>query len=287
MLAETQNEVYFNRMKSSIGDKSKMIEHILHGPVLDVGSGGGEFAALLMELGFKVVALDGSHEAVMHSNALGVPTVEGFTHQVASLLPPEYFSTITCSSILHEVFSYGYGISGSQHTLASVVHSLDAFKEVLAEGGRLIIRDGVMPDNWNQMTEVLLKDPDGKRLADKYLSMIPFRGTNHDMMRKVYLETKEGTENVLTGNMESVMEFLYTYTWGEENYGRETQELYGLFTLTEYVEFLEANGFHVTHAEEYLQEGYPLNLENKVDIMRNGTMIPFPSSNCLIVAEKS
>lgn len=286
MLAETQDEIYFNRMKSSIGDKSRMVEHIPHGRVLDVGSGGGEFAAMLMKDGYTVVALDGSREAVTHSNALGVTTVEGFTHQAAALLPPEYFNTITCSSILHEVYSYGDGSLGSNHTLTSVVHSLNQFKQVLAEGGRVVIRDGVMPADWNQMTEVLVKDVEGMRLAEKYLNMIPFRSSNHNTMRKVNLEVKEGTTDVLVGNMESVMEFLYTYTWGEENYGRETQELYGIFTLTDYVAFFEANGFHVTHAEEYLQEGYPLNLEQKVELSRNGRSIPFPSSNCLIVAEK-
>lgn len=283
MLAETQDEVYFNRMKSSIGDKAHMVPYLKPGKVLDIGSGGGEFAALLNDAGYEVTGLDGSREAVNHSTNLGVQTIEGYTHQIDELIPPLVFDSITCSSIIHEIYSYGRGIEGTACTIESVEYSLNQFRHVLKDDGVLVIRDGIMPADWDMPVEVVMKDPEGIRLAEKYLDMIPFRGTG---IRKVDLQLKAGTDNILVGDMESAMEFLYTYTWGEVNYPREAQELYGLFTLTEYVQFLETHGFEVTHAEEYIQTGYPANLMEKAYIQAGNKRLPYPNSNCLIVAKK-
>jgi SAM-dependent methyltransferase len=285
MFAETQTETYFARMKSSVGDKAHMVDFVLPGRTLDVGAGGGEFAAILNENGHDVHALDGSAEAVKRCRQLGIPTVEAYTHETSKFFPADMFNTITCSSILHEVYSYGSDEPGSALTLDSVRRTLAEFAKVLTVGGHLIIRDGVMPANWDQMVEIHMKDADGMRLTQKYLDMIPFRGTN-GQMRTVNLTVKEGTTDVLVGNMESVMEFLYTYTWGEDVFPRETQELYGVFTLTDYTEFLEENGFRVVEASEYIQPGYPANLEQKVALYADGKPVAFPNSNCLIVAER-
>jgi len=282
MLAHTQNDVYFERMKSSIGDKAEMIQYIKPNRVLDVGAGGGEFAAMLEKEGFDVVALDGSREAINRCSARGLRTVEGFTHQISELVPADYFDTITCSSILHEVYSYGNGTSGSAHTLDSLRTTFAEFKHALKADGRLVIRDGIMPTEWDGYVELEFDDPYGMHIAQLYLDMIPFRGTN---MREVNLWKKHNAKNVAIGNMESAMEFLYTYTWGVQNFERETQELFGVFTLEGYKQFLTENGFRVLHAEEYLQEGYPEHLKDKVRLTRNGEPVEYPNSNCLIVAE--
>jgi len=283
MLAETQDEIYFNRMRSSIGDKTRMVEYLLPGTVLDVGSGGGEFAVAVQDGGWEVVTLDGSAEACAHAHALGIETVQAFTHEMADIFPEESFMNITCSSILHEVYSYGSDEPNSALTLESVHKSVNAFRYTLNVGGRLIIRDGVMPDDWADEVEMTLLHPDGPAALEKYLNMIPFRGEG---MRSVNLALKPGTQNTFVGTMESAMEFLYTYTWGVQNYPRETQELYGVFTLNDYTEFLQTEGFEVIFAEDYLQPGYPANLEGKAVLRKNGEVIELPSSNCLIVAER-
>lgn len=287
MLAETQNEMYFERMKSSLGDKASMIPYLNAGQILDVGAGGGEFAALLAENpAFNVIALDGSREAINHCVALGVTAVEGYTHQISELLPPAVFDTIVCSSIIHEIYSYGRGVAGTAHTLGSVQYSFDQFNHVLKPGGHIVIRDGIIPDNWDTIAEVTMLTQEGMAAYRQYMNMIPFQGTAEPQIRKVFLQVKPGTDNILVGTMESVMEFLYTYTWGVETFPRETQELYGVFTLNEYVQFLETNDFTVLHAEEYLQPGYPEHLKNKAEIRVNGKLVEFPNSNCLIAVEK-
>ena len=55
-----------------------------------------------------------------------------------------------------------------------------------------------------------------------------------------------------------------TYNWGVENYPREAQELYGVFTLGEYEAFIASFGFTVEKSESWIQEGYLKNLPEKV-----------------------
>jgi SAM-dependent methyltransferase len=287
MLADTQNDLYFERMAASLKDKVKILPFVSEGKVLDVGAGGGEFTLALMELGNEAYALDGSEEAVHHLEEKDVPSYQKFSHEIAETFDAETFDSIVCSSIIHEIFSYGDDNADSAYTLGSVENSLEQFHQVLKDGGRLIIRDGIAPANRNETVKVLFKDPEGVRMANKYLSMIPFKTDIFPAPRHKVGFIVDEVEQSLTGDAGSIMEFIYTYTWGEKSYPRETQELYGVFTLTEYVEFLEAHGFNVLHAEEYLQEGYPLHLKDKIALYReDGTETPFPMSNCLIVAEK-
>lgn len=287
MLADTQNDLYFERMATSLKDKVKILPFVGSGKVLDVGAGGGEFTLALMELGNEAYALDGSEEAVQHLKEKGVPAYQNFSHEIAETFEPETFDSIVCSSIIHEIFSYGDDTENSAFTLGSVENSLNQFHQVMKEDGKLIIRDGVAPANRDEIITVLFKDLDGIRMANKYLEMIPFKADVSPAPRHKVGFVVDEARQTLTGDAGSIMEFLYTYTWGEGSYERETQELYGVFTLEEYVEFLEAHGFNVLHAEEYLQEGYPAHLEEKVSLYReNGDVAPFPMSNCIIVAEK-
>lgn len=288
MLAETQTDLYFERMAASLKDKAKMLPYIKTGRVLDAGAGGGELTEALINLGNNTVALDGSPEAVTRLRSKGIPAVTRFTHQTAEAFNPNQFDTITCSSILHEVFSYGDNSENSALTVDSLKNSLHQFRTVLKDEGHLVIRDGVAPSDTGRQVVVTFLDPDGIRLARKYLELIPF-GANSTISeeRKVDFVVDE-FNNRITGTMGSIMEFLYTYTWGEKSFARETQELYGVFNLKDYTQFLEGQGFEVSHAEEYLQEGYANHLAEKVVLTYADTkeIAPFPMSNCIILAVK-
>ena len=48
-------------------------------------------------------------------------------------------------------------------------------------------------------------------------------------------------ENTVKMLVNDAMEFLYTYTWGEQSYPLEVNEQFGYFTLSEYVEFIKEN----------------------------------------------
>ncbi|MNP43393.1 hypothetical protein D3C76_1372100 [compost metagenome] len=86
------------------------------------------------------------------------------------------------------------------------------------------------------------------------------------------------------------MEFLYTYTWGEEAYVHEIQEQFGYFTPSQFHSFIkEVLGEDVTIliSKHFLQEGYTEALSHRVTLLdEQGNPVPFPDSTCLYVIEK-
>jgi hypothetical protein len=86
------------------------------------------------------------------------------------------------------------------------------------------------------------------------------------------------------------MEFLYTYTWGNESYVHEIHEQFGYFTPLEYETFIvETLGekAKIIKKEHYLQEGYEEHLLPKVNIFdEKGSKAKLPDSTCFIVIEK-
>lgn len=285
MLAETQGDLYFNRMASSIGDKSRMLPFIREGAILDVGAGGGELSEFLRLHGNNVTALDGSIEAInrIQENYPEVETIQAFTYELESLIPDESFDTIVCCSILHEVYSYGDPTNGIL-SLDSLIESLQEFYKLLKPGGRLIIRDGVMPTEWDKTVTVRLKNQDAVRYLEMYKETAPFY-SDESSMRKVSF--KKLSEFEYSMNLASAMEFLYTLTWGWESSERETQELYGVFAENDYCEKLKEIGFSIQHSEQYLQPEYPEHLLPVSEILdAEGNIMEFPSSNMIIVAEK-
>jgi len=84
------------------------------------------------------------------------------------------------------------------------------------------------------------------------------------------------------------MEFLYTYTWGEESYPLEVQEQFGYYTPKQYIEMIQKVGnCKVIECKHYLQEGYEENLLEKVEYYDNNWQkISLPESTCIIVVEK-
>lgn len=86
MLAHTQNETYFNRMKSSMSDKFRMTERIKGVNILDVGCGDGSFPLMLKnsEQYRLVAALDGSESATIRAKEQGLDNIANcYAHQAA------------------------------------------------------------------------------------------------------------------------------------------------------------------------------------------------------------
>lgn len=280
MLADSQTDTYFERMGNSAGDKMRLIPYIRDGKVLDIGAGGGELAEMMRLYGNDVTALDGSPNAIHHMNDKFplLNAVEGFSDDMVELFEEESFDTIVCSSILHEIFSYG------GKDTETIDHALKDIFTLLKPGGRLLIRDGVMPTSHAQSTSVVFATKDGPKFMELYKNTSPFYSDVEEYRKVSFTQDNPTTFSMPLG---SLMETLYTYTWGFEAAGRETQELYGIFTEQEYCDELVKNGFNVVTSYQYTQPGYPENLKHKVSIFdSDGNEIEYPSSNMVIVAEK-
>lgn len=152
----------------------------------------------------------------------------------------------------------------------------------MKNNGRLIIRDGVKPEDSNREVFLVFSDADGTSFVDDYVRLAPFAGGDDALVAYEVLN-----DNTIRTTMGSAMEFLYTYTWGRVSLDRESQELYGIMTRSEYTDFIENNGYNVVYSNEYVQQGYVDHLSKLVKMYDvDGYELDFPSTNMLLVAEK-
>lgn len=284
-------ERYFERMAKSLGDKLQIVEQLpapteSYSPkVLDIGAGGGEFSHALTELGFTVTALDASADAVRHmrTNFPELHAVQLLANHSREL-GLEAYDAVVCSSILHEVFSYGDDERGPGD-YNSLTEALKAFNSVLKPGGVLVIRDGVRPRHWNDTATVTVLDDDDEAVA-LYLAQCPFANGSIAGSTGHLVKLTKDRGNSYTGDLRSAYEFYMTYNWGVENYHREAHELYGVLSLDQYSSLLSYVGFEVELAKSWVQLGYAEHLPTKVRLMTAEGFNRWPATNALWVARK-
>ena len=177
-------------------------------------------------------------------------------------------------SILHEVYSYGE----PHFALASVERVVRAAFAALGPGGRIVIRDGVMPPPATRRLRFLA--PDARTTFDLYVAQ--FEGRR--------IAVTELAPDRVELSAADAMEFLYTYTWGPASFPYEVRELYGLMTYDAYVAQLlawcgpEARAVEIpAPLRSYLQPGYRDALAGKVALTdEHDRPAELPDSNCLI-----
>lgn len=286
---------YFERMASSLGDKTRLLKFLpsIENPdnpphVLDVGAGGGEFSRALADLGYQVTALDLSDEALAHISAFrynNIDTLKALANET-HLFGEDKYDAVICSSVFHEVFSYGDSVHKAGH-YSSINRALESLHKALKTGGVLILRDGVLPDDGNVIGSFQLQPGHDDSVVEKYLEMCPFANGNVHTDTGHLVKLTRVAPRTWVGNYRSIMEFAYTYTWGLDSYPRETQELYGVYTVAEYANVLTENGFKVTHSESYLQPGYPKFLAEKMTLNAPERNNVWFDSNAIWVAQKN
>jgi len=86
------------------------------------------------------------------------------------------------------------------------------------------------------------------------------------------------------------MEFLYTYTWGEDSYAHEVNEQFGYFTPSGWRRFIaEVLGDKavIRLLDHHLQDGYDTALAPKIELLDESRQpVRLPDSTCILVIEK-
>ena len=280
-------EKYLSTMNDvNTSTKDTIIDYSVGMRIVDVGSGGG---VLLDRLEKKfpdreIIGTDISTNVIDALNAKKKKEGHRWNVVVHNFVEGPFANktdTVIFSSILHEIYSYTETPRG-RFEIDSVKTALKNAFASLTPGGRIIIRDGIKPDS-DELVTIRFKSSDGMDFFENYRN--DFKGLKDipDEKKVVFADARSLT---VTGDINFMREFMYTYTWGKQSYAHEVQEQFGYFTLKEYTDYLRGLGAKIIVARELLESGYPLNLGKYLDLMdQNGNERVYPASNCIIVAE--
>ncbi|MBT2290353.1 class I SAM-dependent methyltransferase [Paenibacillus albidus] len=279
---------YLSQMNDTADYKAVILEHITGTKVLDIGPGGGVLLDLIEERmpDARPVGIDISSNVIealqqrKQREGRRWEVLQGDALNLRDFVEPGTVDTVVFSSILHELYSY-VPFNGRKFNHEILSAALRSAFEVLAEGGAIIIRDGIMTEPESLQRRVRFLETDGLSRLERYAR--DFAG------RRIVYERIGDNEVLLPVN--DAMEFLYTYTWGEEAYIHEVQEQFGYFTPAQYAAFIEktlGEGARIEVFRHYLQAGYTEALQGRVVIMdEDGLQVPLPDSTCFIVIRKA
>ena len=236
---------YLQRMTASIAKSSKGLIAILLGDsmsALDVGCGSGVLIEAISTINpnIRIVGIDINQAAVEECCEKGIEAVHMGLHEYAKT--GKKFDCVIFSSVLHEFSSYDEERPFEE---GPIIEALEDAKKLLNPGGMIIIRDGVRAGkDWRKRNiKLQFKNPEDVAWIER------FKKDFADYRREVLVD------GVLTA--EDAKEFLYTFTWGEKSWPRETQERFGILTTERWKELVKNVGYYVsttiTSTEEYLK----------------------------------
>ena len=275
---------YLSTMNSTINYKAIILDYITGKTVLDVGPGGGALLDLIENSGKveRAIGIDISQNVIeelkrkKNEENKNWEIVKGDAFNLKNHFKENEIDTIIFCSVIHELFSY-IEMEGKKFNHKTVELAMKSCFDVLPSGGRIIIRDGIMSET-NKNRIIRFKNKEDIKFLNKYCKDFKGRIINFKLIDDRTVQMKEN----------DAMEFLYTYTWGEESYPMEVQEQFGYYTPSEYIEMLQKVGnCKVIECKHYLQEGYEENLLKKIEYYDiNWQKTSLPDSTCIIVVEK-
>jgi len=278
-------ESYLQTMNQSKDYKKVIVDYVVGDTIVDIGPGGG-------------VLLDELESSLTNKNIYGIDistnvieklnkkkelenhtwnVIQGNAFELKKYI--DNVDTIIFCSIIHELFSY-IELDNKKFNHDTIANVLKSAFDALNNNGRIIIRDGIMTDS-KEKRIIRFKSDEGLDFLKQYVK--DFKG------RDIQFEITGLNEVKMDIN--DAMEFLYTYTWGEQSYTHEVQEQFGYFTPAQYENFIQTilgQTAKIITNQHYLQDGYNLHLNQKIEFFDcEYNSVVLPDSTCLIVIEKS
>lgn len=242
-----QTEANFNtytEIMNSVSDKDNVLEFIpANARVLDFGCGNGALAGKFEPENY--VGYDIS--SVMVDQARKKHPAHSFT----STLPVgQTFDVVLFSSVLHEVYSYG------GKSFDKVIEVLKEAGSVLSPNGRVVIRDGAVPDKNSHLVSYRLVNPVDAR---EFLARL-------DAESQFDFHVTITGEGEITGTQRAVNRFLNVYTWGWDSFLREKDERVNFASMRQWLSMCRQAGLILEDLKTTSQEDYFDNLKKIVDL---------------------
>lgn len=278
---------YLQTMNSTTYLKKVLVDYIKGDTIVDVGPGGGGLMDAILEKypDKEVIGIDISENVIEKLNQIktlynkGWNVVQGDALSLEKTFKPGEFDTIIFCSIIHELYSY-IPFDGKNFNYDTLRQVFKSVYNMLPKGGRLIIRDGIMTDSDNWRV-IQFKNTSDMEILKRYANDFKGRAIKYEIQ----------SDDIVKMPINDAMEFLYTYTWGEESYAHEINEQFGYFTPNEYINFVteafEGN-CKIIHAKSFLQEGYTEHLMEKINFFdaETGNATELPDSTFILIVEK-
>ncbi|KRG16483.1 class I SAM-dependent methyltransferase [Lederbergia galactosidilytica] len=283
-----QNEKsYLADMNHAQNFKKKIVDYVVGDTILDIGPGGGFLLDLLSTRypDAKVIGIDiaanviAELERKKQREQKGWEVLQGDALDLQQYVGEGQVDTIIFSSILHEMFSY-IPYEGKKFHPAVIGQALQSAFLALRPNGRIIIRDGIMTEPKNLVRNIHFRNKADIAFFNRYV---------HDFKGRE-IKYKWLDEQTVSLPINDSMEFLYTFTWGEESYPHEVQEQFGYFTPSEYKDCIQqslGSEANIMIFEHYLQEGYEEHLLDRISLTDESQQpVRLPDSTCFIIIEK-
>ena len=282
---------YLSTMNAAKSDKERMLRWLTSGKIVEVGPGGGVVLELL-EKNFPdadIIGIDISEQVIAaleqkkRTQNARWRIIKGDAFELPGLFEENSLDGVVFCSILHEIYSYIETPDGTRFHLESVRDMLRSAFAVLKPGGRILIRDGIMPKHELRLLQFCCED--ARNFFDAFCREFKGRTIGYE-----YID-----DNTIRIDSADAMEFMYTYTWGPESFPYEVREQYGVMTYRDYCQHImewlgsAAKLIEIPDGEaQYLQSGYVTALRDRLKYMDSErNPVEFPPSNAIIVIEKS
>ncbi len=226
---------YLERMSKSLQEKLRIARYVpAHATdILDVGCADGTITEALANLfpHVSLLGIDLSADFIAQAKARigdSQPNLSFEQIYLRELLArPNKYHAVFFTSVLHEFYSYGEGIS-------SVLKALADAHELLLPGGEIMIRDMVLPEYTKH--NHFIADTIEKKIRAK-VELAPYIAD---------FEKAHGPLNSLHSINHFLLKYFYT-----DNWERECAEHYVPVSLEQYQTIFELLGMELVHRETY------------------------------------
>lgn len=206
-------DTYLSQMNDTADYKAVILDYVTGRKVLDIGPGGGVLLDLIEERMPEAVpvGIDISSNVIealrqrKQREGRRWEVLQGDALNLKDYVEPGTVDTVIFSSILHELYSY-VPLGGQKFNHDTVAAALASAFGVLADGGAIIIRDGIMSEPEDELRRVRFLEADGMAWLERYAEDFAGRPIRYE---------KLGPQEVRLP-VNDAMEFLYTYTWGKK-----------------------------------------------------------------------